>query len=98
MQRLRGLYQCHREEIKWLKKERKLFDKTEQKIVAAPFYQVNAIDDYNHFIGNADMADQMRGSYRFDHWMRRRKWWWSIVFRHFKYYSQIHISCTKIII
>ena len=27
-----------REEIKWLKKDRKLFDKTQQMMVAAPFY------------------------------------------------------------
>ena len=26
------------EEIKWLKKDRELFDKTQQKMVAAPFY------------------------------------------------------------
>ena len=33
------------EEIKLIKKDRKLVDKTQQKMVAAPFYQVNVIDD-----------------------------------------------------
>ena len=63
------------EEIKWLKKDRKLFDKTQQKMIAAPFYWVNVIDDYNHFIVNVDIADQLRGSYRFDHRMRKSKLW-----------------------
>jgi hypothetical protein len=24
-----------------------------------------------------DLADQVRGSYRPDRWMRQRKWWWA---------------------
>ena len=67
------------EEIKWIKKDCKLFDKTQQKMVSAPFHRVNIIDDYNHFIGNVDIADQLRGFYRFDHWMKR-KWWWNMFF------------------
>ena len=31
-------------------------------------------------MNNIDIADQVRGSYRFDHWMRKRKWWWSMFF------------------
>ena len=72
------------EEIKCLKKDRKLFDKTQQKMVATPFYRVNAIDDYNQFMGNLDISDQLRGSYRFDHWMQKRKWWWSTFFWEFQ--------------
>ena len=68
------------EEIKCLKKDQKIFDKMQQKMVAAPFYRVNVIDYYNHFTGNVDIADQLRGSYRFDHWMCKRKWWWSMFF------------------
>ena len=68
------------EEITWLKKDHKLFDKMQQKMVAAPFYLVNVIDDYNHFMGNVDITDQMRGSYCFDHWMLKMKWWWSMFF------------------
>ena len=72
------------EKIKCLKKDRKLFDKTQQNMVATPFYWVNVINDYNHFMGNVDIADYMRGSYRFDHWMQKRRWWWSILFWAFK--------------
>ena len=72
------------EGIKWIKKDCKLFYETQQKMVAAPFYQVNVIDDYNHFMGNIDITDQMRGSYCFDHWMLKRKWWWSMFFGSFK--------------
>ena len=25
-----------------------------------------------------DLADQLRNSYRFNHWFRNRKWWWAI--------------------
>ena len=63
------------EGIKWIKKDCKLFYETQQKMVAAPFYLVNVIDDYNHFIVNVDIADQLRGSYRFEHRMRKSKLW-----------------------
>ena len=68
------------EEIKRLKKERKIFDKTQQKMVDATFYRVKVIDDYNKFMGNVYIADQLRESYHFDQIMRKRKWWWSMLF------------------
>jgi len=63
------------EEIVWVKKKQKLFDKNLMQLVLAPFFRINVIDDYNHIMGNVDIADQLRGSYRFDHWMRKREWW-----------------------
>ena len=44
------------------------------------FLQMCYINDYNHQMGDVDIADQMRNAYRFDHWLRKRKWWWSIMF------------------
>ena len=31
-------------------------------------------------MGDVGVADQLRKNYRFDHWLRKRKWWWSIMF------------------
>ena len=29
---------------------------------------------------DVDISDQLRNSYRFDHWLRKTKWWWSMFF------------------
>ena len=40
-----------------------------------------AINDlYNINMNNVDIADQLRGSYRPDRWMRKHKWWWLMFF------------------
>ena len=31
-------------------------------------------------MGDVDVADQQRNNYWFDHWLKKRKWWWSIMF------------------
>ena len=42
------------------------------------FLRLNQVDDYNNLMGGVDIADQLRGVYRPDHWLRNRKWRWSI--------------------
>ena len=68
------------EKVEWKLKSRKLWDKELVRMVSKPFYRLNIVDDYNNNMNNVDLADQLRGSYRFDHWMRKRKWWWSMFF------------------
>jgi len=68
------------EKIYWKKINRKLWKSNENQMVDAPFFRLNVIDDYNHTMGNVDISDQLRGTYRWDKWMRKRKWWWSIFF------------------
>jgi hypothetical protein len=62
----------------WKVKDRKVFDKSKNKLVKIQFLRHTMIDDYNNGMNHVDRADQLRGNYRFDHWMRTRKWWWSI--------------------
>ena len=57
-------------QVKWISKERKLYDKTQNKKVPAPFYRLNVINNYNYNMNNVDIANQLRGSYCWDHWMR----------------------------
>ena len=42
------------------------------------FLRLNLNDDYNYGMGGADIADQLRGAYRFDKWMRNYKWWHAV--------------------
>lgn len=48
-----------------------------RKPVKVPFYRLNVADEYNNKMGRVDVGDQLRNYYRFDHFMRKRKWWWS---------------------
>jgi hypothetical protein len=39
---------------------------------------LNVIHKYNHTMGHVDVADQLRGSYRIDIYVRNRMWWRAI--------------------
>ena len=67
-------------EIKWSKKEREVWHAQEQKKIKLPFYRLSMIDDYNKNMNNVDIADQLRTVYRYNRWMQKQKWWWSIAF------------------
>ena len=38
------------------------------------------LDNSNKIMSNVNIADQLWGSYWFDHWLRNRKWWWLLMF------------------
>ena len=61
-----------------IEKKRNVWSKEDDKHIDIVFLRLNMIDDYNSQMGDVDIADQLRGSYRPDHWLRNRKWWWSL--------------------
>ena len=66
--------------VEWIVKEKPVYNVDTQRTEMMRFLRLNQIDTYNHGMNDVDAADQLRGSYRMDHWMRKRKWWWSIMF------------------
>ena len=50
------------------------------KVKALKFLRLNQINKYNNGMGDIDVADQIRGLYRLDRWVRNREWWWSMLF------------------
>jgi hypothetical protein len=68
------------ETIEWITKERKVFAASTGKYEKLKFLRLNINDNYNKEMGHVDVSDQLRNYYRFDHYMRKRKWWWSIAF------------------
>jgi hypothetical protein len=68
------------EEIKWVECQKKVYCRETGKMESMKFLRVNINTDYNFKMNDVDCSDQLRNNYRFDHWMRKRKWWWSILF------------------
>ena len=66
--------------IQWVEKKRKVWDKSAKQMVDFHFLRLNINDEYNKEMGDVDISDQLRNSYRFDHWLRKTKWWWSMFF------------------
>ena len=62
------------ERIFWEEKSRDVFDKATNRMVKMKFLRLNVKKDYNYGMGGADISDQIRGSYCFDHCIRNFKW------------------------
>jgi hypothetical protein len=66
--------------IQWIQKERKVHVQSLGHSESMKFLRLNINDSYNNEMGHVDVSDQLRNYYRFDHYMRKRKWWWAIAF------------------
>ena len=66
--------------IKWVQCTKHVYCVETEQVKEVKLLCLNINDNYNHDMGNVDMADQLRNYYRFDHWMRKPKWWWSLFF------------------
>ena len=64
--------------IKWVVLTRLVFNLETMKEEKMLFLCLNLNDDYNNSMGHVDVSDQLRNQYRMDHWLRMRKWWWSL--------------------
>ena len=66
--------------LKWIVEEKKVYNVDTGLKENLRFLRMSYIHIYNHEMGDVDIADQLRNVYRFDHWIRKRKWWWVIFF------------------
>jgi hypothetical protein len=66
------------ESVEWIVKKSKVFQQEANQMKMMGYLQLNFIDDYNSNMIQVDIADQLRGQYRPDCWMRHKKWWWDI--------------------
>ena len=67
-------------ELKWVVKERSVYNVDTEEVEVLSFLRMGHIDNYNMTMGHVDVADQLRGSYRLDAKVRNIKWWWSPMF------------------
>jgi len=68
------------QQIKWIEKKRMVWDKNSSTMKEGRFLRLSVNDSYNMNMNNVDIADQLRGNYRSDRWMRKLKWWWALFF------------------
>ena len=63
--------------LQWKEKTKKVFDKDAGIKILLKFLRPQVTDEYNYGMNNVDQADHLRGSYRFNCWMQKSKWWCS---------------------
>ena len=68
------------ESIKWNVKEKIVYNVDTGVKEPMKFFRLSYIETYSNEMGNVDIANQYQNTYRFDHWMRKRKWWWAVLF------------------
>ena len=83
------------ETVQWVKKTRKIYDHSLNKVRERTFLRLNINDLYNKEMGDVDIADQIRGTYRIDKWMRKYKWWYAIFWWGFQVLMVNSYVCYK---
>ena len=68
------------DKVEWTQKSKKIWHKDTQRLFAMKFHRVNIVDEYNNHMSNVEVADQLRGSYRFYIFLCKTKWWWYMFF------------------
>ncbi len=67
--------------VEWTVKERQVWSASIQQKAMMKYLHLNVIEDYNQHMNSTDIANQQRGNYWPDRWMRQRKWWWAFFIR-----------------
>ncbi len=67
-------------DVKWIVKERSVWDPQLKNTVKIKFLRLNINDEYNNEMNDVDISDQLRTVYRFDRWIRITKWWWAFFY------------------
>ena len=70
--------------IDCLKMKGCVFSKYHKCMTKIHFFHLNIIEEYNYTMNTVDIFDQLVGSYRFDHWVRKIKLRWLMFFGSFK--------------
>ena len=65
--------------VKWNKMTRKVWSKDSNKMVEIPLFRLNLIHNYSIGTNAIDLSYQIINTYHWDIFMRKRKWWWSIM-------------------
>jgi len=68
------------EKVEWVTKRRLVWDSSSGMMTEAEFLRLTVNDNYNNYMSMVDQADQLRGYYRPDRFLRQNKWWWSFYF------------------
>ena len=68
------------EKIKWVECEKKVYCVETEQVETLKFLRLSINNEYNYGMGSVDIADQLRNYYHYDHWIWKRKWWWSVFF------------------
>ena len=65
-------------EIKWVRKDRKIYDYMVDDCVQMNFLRTNMQELYNYGMNKIDLGDQYRTYYKMNHWKRQTKWWMAL--------------------